>query len=153
MFEGTTSSDDTGNPFATPVASSVGSTRDTYMEEPPSFASFVNSSPYPDNRFETLDDAERNSYSFQDGNNALRQGDGNRQPRQPQVARQVNSGFEILRPGSFSHPQGYVADWNEKGAPGTEHQRELDAYGKKRHSRKLQRKRADSKESRFKEEV
>lgn len=152
MFEGT-SSDDTSNPFATPVGSLMHSTRDTYMEEPPSFASFVNSSPSPDDGAEKLDDIERNAYNSQDSNNALQQADGNRQHRQSQVARKVNSGFEILRPGSFSHQQGYVADWSEKAGLGTEHQRELDAHGNKRHSRKLQRKRADSKESRFKEEV
>lgn len=150
---GYTSGDDANDPFATPVGTPIGTA--SYMEEPPSFASFVQSSPYPDSRIETFNDAEPTSSDRQDTSNALQQGDGNRQNRQSQVARKINSGFEILRPGSFSRPQGHIAVWNEKAGAGSDHYREQAAEGsdRQRHSKKLQRKRADSKESRFKEEV
>ena len=147
MFEGTTSSEDASNPFATPVGTPLGSTADTYMEDPPSFQSFVNSSPFPHDRIETMDIAERKFHGSQNSNDVLQQGDGRRPNRQSQIFRKANSGFDILRPGSFSHPQGYVTDWDEKSGIGSEHQsgREVDTHGNNRHSNKLQRKRADSK--------
>ena len=147
------SSDDGSDPFATPVGTPIGTAN--YMGEPPSFASFVQSSPYPDSRAETFDDAELTSSDPHYTSNALQQGDGNRQNRQSQVVRKINSGFEILRPGSFSRPQAYGADWNEKAGGESDHYRGQRAEGsdKKRHSKRLRRKRADSKESRFKEEV
>lgn len=147
------SSGHASNPFATPVATPTGSTANPYMEDPPSFASFVNSSSYPNDPNDISDDVEAIPYDRQD-NSVLQQGDGNRQDRQSQAVRKVNSGFEVLRPGSFSQPR-YVAGWNEKTGMGAEQHPEprVDTHGNKRHSKKLQRKRADSKESRFKEEV
>lgn len=101
-----------------------------------------------------MDDAEYASSDLRYTSNALQQGDGNRQHRQSQVARKVNPGFEILRPGSFSRPREYVADLNEKAQAGNEQQSAgAEGAGNKRNFKKLQRKRADSKESRFKEEV
>ena len=142
------------DPFATPLGTPMGNTRGNYVEEPPSFASFVKSSPSPDHRIEAVDDVEHTSSDLRYTSNALQQGDGNRQHRQSQAARKVNSGFEILSPGSFSRPRESVADWNEKAPVGNEHQSGgVEGSGSKRHSKKLQRKRADSKESRFKEEV
>ena len=147
------SGDDGSDPFATPVGTPIGTA--SYMGEPPSFASFVQSSPYPDSRAETFDDAEPTSSDPHNTTNALQQGDGNRQHRQSEVVRKINPGFEILRPGSFSRPQTYVADWNEKAGGVNDHYRGQGPEGsdKKRYSKRLQRKRADSKESRFKEEV
>ena len=148
------SGEDASDPFATPLGTPMGSTRSGYVEEPPSFTSFVNSSPSPDNRIEAVDDVEYTSSDFRYTSNALQQGDGNRRHRQSQVARKANSGFEVLRPGSFSRPRESVADWNEKAQFGNEHQSGgAEGPGNKRHSKRLQRKRADSKESRFKEEV
>ena len=154
-FEDDHSSGDASNPFATPLSTPMGSATNPYMEEAPSFASFVNSSSSPNDQTDISDDGEAIPYDRQDNNNVLQQGDGNRQNRQSQVVRKANSGFEVLGPGRFSHPQGYVADWNEKTGMEAEQQPGpgVDAYGNKRHSKKLQRKRADSKESRFKEEV
>ena len=148
------SGEESSDPFATPLGTPMGSTRSGYVEEPPSFASFVNSSPSPNNRTEAIDDVENASSDLRYTNNALQQGDGNRQHRQSHVARKVNSRFEILRPGSFSRPLEHVVDWNGKAQVGNEHQSGgAEGPGNKRHSKKLQRKRADSKESRFKEEV
>lgn len=148
------SGEDGSDPFATPLGTPMGSTRSGYVEEPPSFASFVNSGPSPNNRSEAMDDVEYASSDLRYTSNALQQGDGNRQHRQSQVARKVNPGFEILRPGSFSRPREYVADLNEKAQAGNEQQSAgAEGAGNKRNFKKLQRKRADSKESRFKEEV
>ena len=151
---GRISGEDSSDPFATPVGTPMASIRSGFVEEPPSFASFVNSSPSPDNRIEAVDGVEYASSDLRYTSNALQQGDGNRQHRQSQVASKTNSGFEALRPGSFSRPRGAAADWNEKAPAGNEHQPgEAEGLVNKRHSKKLQRKRADSKESRFKEEV
>ena len=154
-FEDNHSSGDASNPFATPIATPMGSTVNPYMEEPPSFASFVNSSSHPNDHTDRSDDGEAMPYDPQNNDTILQQGDGNRQNRQSQDVRKINPGFDILRPGSFSQPRGYVADWNEKSGMGIEQQLGpgADAHSNKRHSKKLQRKRADSKESRFKEEV
>ncbi|KAL8794474.1 MAG: hypothetical protein Q9195_002947 [Heterodermia aff. obscurata] len=151
---GRISGEDASNPFATPLGTPRASTKSGYVEEPPSFASFVNSSSSPDSRIEAADDVEYSSSDLRHTSNALQQGDGNRQHRQSQIARKINSGLEILRPGSFSRPRESVADWNEKAQVGDEHQSGgAEGPANKRHSKKLQRKRADSKESRFREEV
>ena len=108
-----------------------------------------------DNQIEALDDDNQSHSYYEKSNKPLQQGDGNRQLRSSQVARKVNSGFEILRPGSFTRPAYNAADWSEKGIVGNEQEPERLANDpeKKRQLKKLQRKRADSKESRFKEEV
>lgn len=149
------SAEDSSDPFATPVGTPMAVTRSAYIEEPPSFVDFVNSSPSTNSRIEALDDAQPTSPNLQNDINALHQADGNRQHRQSQSARKVNSGFEILGPGGLSRSAEYAADWNEKAGNGNKHQagKGAEIPGSKRHSKKLQRKRADSKESRFKEEV
>ena len=142
------------DPFITPLGTPRGSTRSGYGEEPPTFASFVNSSPTPNNRIEAVDDIGYATSDSRYTSNALQQGDGNRQDRQSQIARKVNSGFEILNSGSFSRPREPMVDRNEKAQVVNEHQvGGAEGPGNKRNSKKLQRKRADSKESRFKEEV
>ena len=68
-----------------------------------------------------MDDVEQAHPNPQGSWNALQQSDGNRQTRQSQVVRKVNSGFEILSPGSLSRPQEHAA-WNEKNGIQSEHQ-------------------------------
>ena len=144
-------SEKASDPFVTPLGTPLGSPMRS-GEEPPSFESFVNSNPPPENPIATYNDLDRVSSSSREIYPPLQHSDGNRQPRNSQVARKVNSGFEILRPGSFSQPQNnYVGDWNrdlEIGKGEDPCAAEVESGPKK-----LQRKRADSKESRFKEQV
>ena len=144
-------SEKASDPFVTPLGTPLGSPMRS-GEEPPSFESFVNSNPPPENHIATYNDLERVSSSSREISPPLQHSDGNRQPRNPQIARKVNSGFEILHPGSFSQPQNsYAGDWNRDLEMGNGE----DPYAAKAESgpKKLQRKRADSKESRFKEQV
>lgn len=127
------------DPFQSPATTPVAD----HSQEAPSFQSFVNHT--PGTRFETMDDAE----TFHAQDNALAIGIANSatQSRHSQIMRKVNSGFEILRPGTLDKPRqsGEVTEWNQ----------DLEA-GNKRHSKRLQRKRRDSdqgRESHFIEEV
>ena len=94
----------------------------------------------PDNRIPAfdLDDESANYHSqlmdhgevtYTPGHvEPLKPFDGNRQLRRSQVIRKVNSGFEILRPGTLDVPRQSTdsAEWQEDGS------------GIKRQSRKLQ---------------
>ena len=149
-FEEPRGAEEARDPFGTPLGTPMGSPiRD--LEEPPSFANFVNSNPPPDNHMRTLEDPEEAFLSSHHDSTPLQHSDGNRQ-RHSQIAQNVNSRFKIPQPGSFSQPQnGYVGGWNRDleraGGEG------FDTTGLNGGPKKLQRKRADSKESRFKEQV
>lgn len=142
----------TVDPFATPLGTPMWSPK-VAGEEPPSFASFVNSTPPIDNRIEPLDDSDT-SQTSSEGAPALQTTDGNRLPHQSHILRKANAGFEVLRPSApnGSHPS-YRGDWNRDLERGNQPNTELldNKYGQK----KLQktRGRADSKGSRFREEV
>ena len=150
-FEELASGGNTVDPFATPLGTPMGSPK--AAGEPPSFASFVSSAPPIDNRIEPLDDSDTSQTSSEEAP-ALQSTDGNRQPRQSHALRKVNAGFESLRPGvaNESH-RNYTGDWNRDLEKGNEPNSEPS--DNKRGQKKLQktRGRADSKESRFKEEV
>ena len=73
------------------------------LTEPPSFQSFPDSDPNNARRQATpllKEDGVENADSGQ-GNNE----DSLRTNRQSQVVRRVNSGFEILRPGTLTNPE------------------------------------------------
>ena len=151
VFEEPRAVEHSSDPFVTPLGTPMGSPIRSVVE-PPSFASFVNSTPLPDHHTETLDDSEETSPSSQESAPPLQHSDGNRQLRQSHVVRKVNPGFEIVHPGSFNHAQrNYAGDWNRDLEKGND--RDLNTTGLKRGSKRLQRKRADSKESRFTEQV
>lgn len=107
------------DPFATPYGTPMGSPK--IQEEPPSFASFVNSTPPIEHRIEPLDDSDTSPTPSEE-TSAPQGTDSNRQTRQSQIVRKVNSGFEILRAGTLNQPQqSYSGDWNhdlEKGVQG-----------------------------------
>lgn len=139
------------DPFMTPLGTPMVYPMQS-MEEPPSFANFVNANPLPESHLASVDDSEETSPSSQESAPPLQRTDGNRQPRQSQVIRKINSGFEILHPGSFSQPQkNYAGDWIQDLEKGNE--QDLSTTKVDKAPKKLQRKRADSKESRFKEQV
>jgi len=134
-------------PLGTPMACPIQS-----MEEPPSFANFVNANPLPESHIALVDDSEETSPFSQESAPPLQRTDGNRQAHRSQVIRKINSGFEILQPGSLSQPQkNYAGDWNRDLERGNE--QDLSTTKVEQAPKKLQRKRADSKESRFKEQV
>lgn len=140
-----------GDPFMTPLGTPMINPMQS-MEEPPSFANFVNANPLPESHIASVDDSAGSSPYPQEGAPPLQRTDGNRQPRQSQVVRKINSGFEILQPGSLSQPQqNYAGDWNRDVERGNEH--DYSTTKIEQAPKKLQRKRADSKESRFKEQV
>lgn len=138
--------------FGSPMDSPIKATYESHAEEPPTFGSFVNANPPLNDNSASPTDCEETSPISQQGALPLQYSDGNRQQRQSQVVRKVNSGFEILRPGSFSQPRNQQpGDRNrdlERGYDLVDNTRQLE-----RPPKKLQRKRADSKESRFKEQV
>jgi len=139
------------DPFVTPLGTPMVNPMQS-MEEPPSFANFVNANPLPQNQIASVDDSEETLPFSQESAPPLQRTDGNRQPRRSQVVRKINSGFEILQPGSLSQPQkNYAGDWNRDLERGNE--QDLSTTKVEQAPKKLQRKRADSKESRFKEQV
>ena len=73
----------------------------TTIENPPTFQSFLDSDPLNAKRhtLPLLDVAERNGMA--EKGQPLQSTDANRQLRQQEVMRKVNSGFEVLRPGTL----------------------------------------------------
>lgn len=151
VIEESYSAEEANDPFVTPLGTPLGSPM-SHLEEPPSFASFVNSNPPPNGRTASPNHSEGNSPAFDDDVIPSQHSDDNRKPRHPQVVRELNSGFEILHPSSFSQPQKtYSGDWNRDLENGSGE--DYPSARLNRGPKKLQRKRADSKESRFKEQV
>lgn len=139
------------DPFMTPLGTPMVYPMQS-MEEPPSFANFVSANPLPESHIASVDDSEETSPSSQESVPHLQRSDGNSQPRQSQVIRKTNSGFDILHPGSLSQPQkNYAGDLNRDLERGNE--QDLRTTKVEQAPKKLQRRRADSKESRFKEQV
>ena len=151
QFNEFTAGGNEADPFATPLGTPMGSPE--ALGEPSPFARFVDSTPRIDNRIEPLDESDTSPTSSEEGS-ALQSADGNRQLRQSHAVRKGNSGFEILRPGAMngSH-HAFAGDRSRDLEKGERWKAEIS--DNKRGQNRLQktRARADSKESRFKEQV
>lgn len=112
-----------GNPFVTPNA--------TPIDEHHTGTGF-------DGPFSNLDLATHHAHNMenneithnQDTSQALHHSDVNRQTRKSQVIRKINSGFEILRPGTLDQPR-QSNDFTEL--------REVSETGRLRQAKRLQR--------------
>ena len=142
--------DSMSDPFKTPTGSPIrGKTADSQQ-----FASFYQTNttaePVPECRVEHLGDEELPTTSkSQDPPQA----ESVQNQRGSQVVRKVNSGFEILRPGTLDQQQQQQQRQQRRSIDVADSQWDEEA-GQKRHSRKLRRKRASSgRSSIFKEQI
>ena len=141
------------DPFKTPNGSPIrGSMAENSNQQ---YANFyqpagISTSPVPERRIEHIGDEALPSTTSVPQSTPQQAEPAEDNKRSSQVVRKVNSGFEILRPGTLDHPRQPpqrssmdVADaqWDEEA-------------GQKRHSRKLRRKRASTgRSSIFKEQI
>ncbi|KAL9120217.1 MAG: hypothetical protein Q9187_003231 [Circinaria calcarea] len=133
------------DPFTTPAKIPV---NEPDPAEPPTFQSFLDSDPTNTQRHSIplMDYVVEKEH--QDVAQPLQNGNTNQQLRQSQVVRKINSGFEILQPGTL--------DRARQGSDITDVKPEFE-YGNKRQSRKLHKKNpsesTNKKLSHFVEEV
>ncbi|KAL9607572.1 MAG: hypothetical protein Q9167_007524 [Letrouitia subvulpina] len=118
--------DENSDPFITPQGTPLMSATQGHHPEPPTFEDFVRSTS-PQGEYQAGEDGYFLPH-LQAYDHESPQDESNKRTRQSQVARKVNSGFEILRPGSLNKDQ-----------ISTNIGRDLEK-GEKRHSRKLFRK-------------
>lgn len=109
------------NPFGTPTRPMEASTKPNYSSDTPS-------SDHPKPRFSLSDDEIELTPTR---SRIMQNGGGDLQGRQSQVIRKINSGFEILRPGTLNQPQP-----NNETNFGQDLEMGVNSSGKKLHKKK-----------------